>query len=124
MPLYTTTGHLTSFLAKVLVNTAISCPVTSALAAGAPPGFVLCALVLRFRNNVMVMQPPLGSYIGHLRGPGGVPRSLLTTLSVWCGQTSTEKVWDFGWTVLRRRRAGAESLPNRQSHWGSIPSGG
>src|SRR5262245_12561494 len=27
------------------VNTAISCPVTSALAAGAPPGFVLCALV-------------------------------------------------------------------------------
>src|SRR2546430_16101324 len=36
-------------------------------------------LVLRFRNNVMVMQPPLRSYIGHLRGPCGVPRSLLTT---------------------------------------------
>src|SRR5882672_5518444 len=81
-------------------------------------------LVLRFRNNVMVMRPPLGSCIGHLQGLCGVPRSLLTTWSVWCGQTSTEKVWDFGWTVLRRRRAGAGSLPNRRSHWVSAPSVG
>ncbi len=71
------------------------------------------ALVLRFIIDVRVMLPPLGRGIGHLRAPFDGPRSLLTMRSVWYGQTSTGKAWDFDSKALRTRPAGAGALPSR-----------
>src|SRR5467141_592898 len=70
-------------------------------------------LVLRFIIDVRVMLPPLGRGIGHLRAPFDGPRSLLTMRSVWYGQTSTGKAWDFDSKALRTRPAGAGALPSR-----------